>query len=145
MLMQRGFTILELIVVITITLVLIGITTAVAWRAVSVQEIDRARELVRSELTTAQNDALAGTRDATWGVAFSGNTLTRFQGASFATRNPAYDRVTIFSAAISITGAPEIVFARTEGIPASPATLTITDGIRSAMVVVSTAGAIDVQ
>ncbi|MBI4133380.1 hypothetical protein HY478_02080 [Candidatus Uhrbacteria bacterium] len=140
----KGFTLLEILIVLVLVIMIVVMSAVLGRQTILNQELERVRETIRSELVRAQGDTIAGTRDASWGVAFSTNTVTRFQGTSYATRNQAFDAVTTFQN-VTITGPTEIVFSRPEGVPTGTGTITVTLGTRTTTVTVNAAGAITVQ
>ncbi len=141
--MRSGFSLFELVVVIGLIAVIAGLSVALTTTAIRGQEFDRVRETIQSELASARSDTIAGTNDAPWGVAFSANAITRFQGASFAARNAVMDRTTNFGNAVAIFGATEIVFLRPQGMPSASATVSLLEGNRFASITVTEAGAIE--
>ncbi len=140
-----GFTLYEFLIVIGITLIFIGFTAALGNQAIKNGEFDRARETVRNELMAAQTDTMAGTFDASWGVAFSTNAVTRYQGASYASRNTSFDRVVTFGKIITISGTFDVPFTRPRGFTLAPASIVVTDGMHTATTTINAIGAITVQ
>lgn len=144
MTLPKGFTLLEILIVIVLIIMIVIMSAVLGRQTILNQELERIRETVRSELVRAQGDTIAGTRDSPWGVAFGATTVTRFLGTSYATRNQAFDAITTFQN-VTITGPAEIVFSRPEGVPTTTGTITITLGARTTTVTVNAAGAITVQ
>ncbi len=142
--LKNGFTLVEIFVVIGLLIVIASLSATLGRQALIGQELRRTQEIIRSELVRAQGDTIAGTRDGSWGVAVNGDTITRFQGTSYATRNPAFDVTTTFGGT-TIAGPAEIVFTRPRGIPVAGGTITIMLESRSATVVVNASGAIEAQ
>lgn len=144
--MPRGFTFLEIIIVIGFAALLFAVIglfqVGPRFQAL---ELERARELVRSELVRARTDAISGSQDQSWGVAFTPSSITRFGGASFASRDPQFDVTNSFSAPVTMSGATEIVFTRPRGEPTAAGSVVITNGTRSYSVSVNSAGTITVQ
>ncbi len=140
-----GFSLMELIIVMGMTVFLVGLSAAIGTQAIKNAEFDRVRELVRGELATAQADTIGGTLDDTWGVRFFPNAVTRYRGASYAARQTAYDIQTVFSNAVSVTGTADVVFTRPKGLPLAAASIVISDGTHVATTTVNAAGAISVQ
>lgn len=140
-----GFTLAELLLALGIMLIFIGATAALSTRAIKNGEFDRVRETVRNELMAAQTDTIAGTFDASWGVAFATNTVTRYRGASYATRNSSFDRVVAFGNGVTISGTADVPFTRPRGFPLAPASIVVTDGLRTATTTINSIGAITIQ
>lgn len=141
--MQSGFSLFELIIVIALIAAIATFSVTLTDTAVRGQEFTRVRETIAQELTAARNDTVAGTRDAAWGVAFSSNAITRFQGTTFATRNATLDRATQFGNEVMISGASEIDFVRPAGTPTASTTILLSNGIRSARITVTETGALE--
>lgn len=142
---SRGFTIIELLIVIGMTAIFAGFTAIVSTPAVRNAEFDRVRETVRNELATAQADTIGGTLDASWGVAFSSNSITRYRGANYATRNIAFDHVTTFGNGVVLSGATDVAFVRPTGLPMASASIVMSDGSLHATTTINAAGAIEIQ
>ena len=143
--MSFGFSLVELIIVIGLTIFLVGLTATVGTQTIRNAEFDRVRETVRTELAAARADTIGGTLDSSWGVAFFSNALTRYRGTSYATRVTTYDHQTTFANGVTMTGTADVVLTRPYGLPLAPATININDGVHSATITVNIAGAIDVQ
>lgn len=143
---MRGFTLLEILIVIGFAALLFVVSGLFQTEPrLQSLELERARELIRSDLARAQTDTIAGTEDLPWGVAFTTRSITRFAGASFATRNTSFDVATSFSSPVSISGPAEVVFGRPGGEPSAAAAITVTDGRRTYTIRVNAAGSISVE
>lgn len=140
-----GFTLIELLTVMGMLAFFAGLTAAVSVPALRNAEFGRVRETVRNELAAAQAFTISGTFDASWGVAFSSNTVTRYQGTSYATRNAAFDRVTTFGNSVILSGTTDVAFTRPAGIPVTDAAIVIESGALRATTIVNTAGTISVE
>lgn len=140
-----GFTLIELLIVIGSGILLIGLFAVLGTQTVQNAEFDRVRETIRSELAAAQTDAISGTLDSSWGVKFSSNVVTRFRGATYASRITSFDRVTSFGDDVTISGATEVDFTRPFGLPSASAIVVCSDGTHTATTTVNTNGAIIVQ
>lgn len=142
---MKGFTLVELIIVIGLSVIIVGSFAILGNQIVVTQELERAKEIIKSELSNAQIKSIGGTDDSAWGVVLSPNQITSFRGTSFATRNVDYDRVINFSGAINISGANEIVFNRIDGSIAPGATITISSGSQTNTISINKHGAIELQ
>lgn len=133
--------------VMGIMLLLVGLTAAISGRSIRNSEFDRVRDTIRGELFAAQADTMAGTRDSAWGVAFFPNTITRYKGDSFITRDQAYDLVTDFQNQVIISGTVDVSFTRPFGQTLVPAQINIADNTLDALatVTISPSGAIEIN
>jgi hypothetical protein len=80
---------------------------------------DEARNM-ESSLRKAQAVAISGRGDSSSGIKIFQNNYTLFEGESYINRREAMDTVLVFSVAISASGAQEIVFQKTTGLPIFP-------------------------
>lgn len=144
--MQKGFSLLEIVVSASILVILIGGSIAIGSQSLRNLEMKRAGEIIRGELTAAQGNTIAGTADTSWGVAFFPHSVTMFAGTDYASRAVAFDKISNFSNSIAISGPNQIIFTRPDGLPAGSAAVTITetDGNRTSTVSVNGAGSITV-
>ncbi|MBI4281062.1 prepilin-type N-terminal cleavage/methylation domain-containing protein [Candidatus Uhrbacteria bacterium] len=141
--MTRGFTLVEMLIVFGIIALLMGLTFLFGRETLARFELNRARDLLRQELLTAQSDSMTGKNNASWGVQIAPGAFTRFQGSSFSARNPDFDFVTSFSSTITVSGPSEIVFSPPRGLPLSSETLTLTLGQQTRTVMVHSSGLIE--
>lgn len=139
-----GFTMFEILIVMAMLVFFAGLTAAISAKALRNGEFDRVRETLRGELVAAQANSIAGTLDSAWGVAVATSSITRYRGASYATRNATYDRTTIFSGSIKLSGTTDVAFSRPNGT-STPATIVITDGTSFTTTTVNAVGAIEVK
>ena len=91
----------------------------------------------RNDVAVAQQAAVNGMRRAeqlarssasnqSWGVYVQAGRITVFQGASYASRDTAFDEEFIFASSIAVTGMQEVVFSKFSGTPSTTGTLTFT-------------------
>lgn len=142
---MRGFTLIEVILVIGLSVVLIGAFSFLGAQTIRNQEFERAEEIIKSEIFDAQAKSISGTDDSNWGVAFMESQIISFRGSSYVGRDTRYDNIVDFSDAVIISGASEVVFNRIDGGTLFPITLTISAGGRTGHISVNTHGAISLQ
>ena len=123
---QRGFTLLETVLSIAIILILAGLSIPVFYSFQAKNNVDLASTMVAQSLRRAQALAEAVSGDATWGVKVATNTITIFQGTSFATRNISFDETLDFSQNLTVSGTSEFVFTKLYGFPQASGTLQLT-------------------
>lgn len=141
--MSRGFTLIELVVVIGLMALFMAFTLPVGMETLRQHAFLNARESIRTTLTTAREDTLAGTNNAAWGVALFPHDIVRFQGSSYASRVPAYDVTISLGSLVTLSGPSEVTFTRPDGFPSTPSTLILTDSQRTATTTVNVLGTID--
>ncbi len=132
--------------VMGIMLLLVGLTAAISGRSIRNSEFDRVRDTIRGELFAAQADTMAGTRDSAWGVAFFSNSITRYKGDSFITRDQTFDLVTDFKNQVIISGTVDVPFIRPFGLVSTTAQIHISDDTLyvSSTATISPSGAIEI-
>lgn len=123
---QRGFTLLELLLSIGL-IALLGALSLPVYRSFQVRtDVDITALETAHSLRRAQVLAQAVQDDSTWGVRVEATTITLFKGASYATRDTAFDEVFEFPATIVRSGTQEAVFDRVTGEPNTTGSFTFT-------------------
>lgn len=140
-----GFTLMEIVIVLAFMVILFGMTSIFGLSAIRVQELDRATETARSELSLVRDRAMSGNSGEAWGVAFATSSLVEFRGSSYATRNPGLDLEVPFSGKIRFSGLSEVVFLPPYGRPKATGTLMIFDGSQTNSISVNAHGMIETQ
>jgi len=121
----HGFTLVELLLSISIMMMLVVISAPIYQSFQFANELDNSVTLTVSSLRTAQNFAINGKDDAAWGVNISSQTIVIFRGDSFASRDTSFDTTTILSSNISISGLNNITFGKNSGLPSTTGTITL--------------------
>jgi len=145
MIKLRGMSFAELLIVIGMMAVLVGVTAVISNSSIRSSEFDRVIDSLRGEVYAAQSDAIAGTLDSAWGVAFFSNEIVRYKGDNYLGRDPEFDLITNFTNGVTISGADEVAFTRPHGIPVTSIELLITDGQRSTTATISNLGTIEIK
>lgn len=124
---QEGFTLIELILVISLMLILGTLGTAFGARFLTQNGVSNATDQLIGDLRQAQIYAMIGKQNSNWGVNFASNTITLYKGATFASRTSAFDATFSVNANISISGFSDDNFTRVTGLPGftTPQTITI--------------------
>ena len=143
--MLRGFTLMEMMIVMVFGLVLYQLVVVFGVTSLLVQEMDRTTQTGRSELSLARDRAMSGKGGSSWGVEFATSTIIQFQGTSYAARNKAYDISSPISSKITVTGTREFVFTAPLGEPTQTGTVTFIMGDRTRNLSVNIYGMIELQ
>lgn len=137
--MNRGFTFIEIIIVITVVLVLAaGIFFSLA-NAQREKRLDTAADGILFTLEEAKADALSGKFGSAHGVHIDEDSYVRFVGSSydeFDSDNVTYnvpDGITV--SALLTGGGDDIVFARLNGSVAASGTVTVQDSEGNSIVI----------
>jgi len=144
---NKGFTVIEILIVIAILAVLI----AVIWPKFSDlrahQVLKAATEDVMSALNKARSQTLASLESSEYGVHFESDSVTIFKGNSYTVGAPENQEIEITSPAsisdITLTGGTSnVFFARLSAAPSASGTITVTNGINSKTISISATGAV---
>lgn len=121
---QKGFTLIEIVVVIFILIVLTAVSIPAFDLLVKSSDVDNSMQEFYTTLRLAQSKAISSEGDSQYGVYIDTSTLPNkyviYKGASYATRDASKDqsfwlsKTTEFSA-ISLGGANEVVFDKLTG------------------------------
>ena len=123
---MRGFTLIELVIVLSITLMLSAIVGALSSNTLPKTQLHSESEAVIENLRRAQAFSIAGKHDQLWGVHLTSTNLTLFAGSSYALRDTQYDQVRTFPAGITVTGLSDILFAALSGSTSNTGTIILT-------------------
>ena len=126
-LMSRGFTILELLLVIGLLTVLVALTLPVGLRFYQLQVVDETADSVTSLLVNAKMEARLGKHDRDHGVKFLPNLLVVFEGDSYVLRVTSEDQPFPLPPGTILSGmsSDEIRFAKVTGSPSATGTLSL--------------------
>ncbi len=127
---NKGFTLLELIVVIAILVILSGVIIGAFVIFNTTEGVNKDTELVLETLRLARNQTLASKNEMQYGVHFSATNITLFSGATY---NPSTSGNEIFalhagdSLSVNLnSGGDDVVFDRLTGATSESGTITIT-------------------
>jgi len=122
----KGFTLLEILLSVGIIALISGIT-AIVYSSFQVKNnIDLAQIVTAHTLRRAQIQAQTGDGDDTWGVYISSTEIIQFKGASYATRDSAFDEIYDYPSNMNRSGLQEVVFSKVFGKPSTTGTITFT-------------------
>jgi type II secretory pathway pseudopilin PulG len=124
-----GFTIIERIVVIGITVAVVGLTATAFVGLSNSETLDKDTGLVLTAIEKARNDTINAKNGSEFGVMFSSSTVTIFEGTVYnanAVTNVVYNistKVTLSSLQLT-GGASTIYFGQIDGKPSATGTIT---------------------
>ncbi len=125
--MNKGFTLLEILLVIATITILAGIAIPVYAHLQVRNDLDVATNTTLSTLRRAQILSQAVDGDITWGVKLQTSGIILFKGVSYAGRDTNFDEDFSLNGNVTPTGITEIVFSKLLGIPNTTGTLTLTN------------------
>lgn len=123
---QHGFTLIEVLLSVTIITMLVGLSLPVYETFVRRNDLDLTAQTLSSSIRRAATYARAVNGDSTWGIRFMSSSVTLFKGAAYATRDTAFDETIPIPASMSLTGTSEVLFAKLTGTPSVAASVTLT-------------------
>ena len=137
---QKGFTLLEIIIVIGLFALLVGISIPFGLDVYrSYVLISETRNMV-SFLRRAETLSFTNTRNDSYGVMIMNDRFVVFRGASFATRDTAFDEEYLRSPLVIVSGIAHIVFAAVTGRPDIMGTTTFSNGVNEQTVFINEHG-----
>lgn len=145
---QAGFTIIELLLVIGITLILGAVTVPFSISYYQRYQITNERNLLVALLREARTMSLSGYSSTDHGLYMSSTQYTIFEGTSYIGRDQSKDQVFYRETAVSIMGPMEIRFLNRLGfLPPLifPATYILTSGTNQETITINNVGRIDWQ
>ncbi len=131
---RAGFTFIELLIVIGVSLIVYGMSLSVSVRTQpSIQVSESAAHIVQT-IRIAKNASHARFHGAAHGVFFENNATNNdryiaYQGATYATRDTAYDSITTLDAGLSLSStfpsSGDINFSKGLGVPSATGTVSL--------------------
>lgn len=142
--MRRGFTLVEMLIVIALTAMLAGLGAVASFTFLRSQRLEATAETIVAEITRVRSDAFTQVNDTGHGVEVFTDRIVRFDGNSFATRNISKDAVTYFPSPVTLSGIYELDFAPGTLKPVNAGTIIVADDEQSYLITVSSYGVIDI-
>lgn len=125
----KGFTLLEMLLSVAAIAIIAGIGIPVYQSFQNRNDLDVAAETLAQTLRRAQILSQAVDGDTSWGLYAQSGSITLFKGASYASRESAFDEAFDVPTSITLTGVSEIVFTKFTGLPQATGTITLTSNI----------------
>lgn len=139
----RGFTLIELLLVATIVMLVGVFVLPVGFRAYESQLLTETTDGIGGALRRAQGFALAGRHGASFGVYFTEDAYTLFEGESYALRNAAADEVTVLPRTVIVQAPSDVLFAAATGVPNAEYTIEVANDYKTAPLRVLATGIIE--
>lgn len=137
----QGVTLIELLLVLSIIAVLGTATTPFLSRFVTANNLDTTRDNVIGTIRKAQQYAMDGKNDATWGACVTGTNIRLFQGTC---TTPTFSEDFSIPTSVTVSGFAETTFSK-RGEPSGAVTITISSATGSHTVSINAAGGITVN
>ena len=143
--MDKGFTLLEILVVVGVMAVLISAVLGSGLDFYKTQQLNVHTQGIVQGLRRAQQKAMAVENDSNFGVHFANNNYTLFKGSNFEQRDIQYDEVVDLPQVLTVSGIQEIVFSKVEGIPSLVGDIIISNGIETRIIDINEIGRINLE
>lgn len=139
---NSGITLIELLIVIGIVAIIGASASPFLSNFILRNNLETTTDKVVGTIRKAQNYAMDGKNNATWGVCLSGSNLRLFSGTCAL---PTFSEDFEVSGSVTVTGFSETTFGKLRGEPSGTLSITISTGIDSHTVKVNTAGGMTVN
>jgi len=120
-----GFTLLEMLISVTIIGMLVGVSVPVYESFVRQNDLNLATQGIATMIQRAETYALGNNTDSVWSIELLPASVILFQGTSFASRNTNYDETYPIPGSITLSGLTEIQFAKLTALPNTTGTITL--------------------
>ena len=141
---SRGFTLIEIVLVIALVSILAGLGLRLPYLLISQAPLGLAADVTLSAIHRAQALAATQSRDSGWGVRIASASATIFRGDAFSSRDEADDDILPFDTTVTVSGSDTLLFAPGTGMPAGPYLVSIgLGGIATADITINSYGTTD--
>ncbi len=150
---KSGFSLIELLIVISITMILGGIAFVSSSRILNFTSIEGQAQSIRSHIERARIYTLASKNNSSFGVVFSSSTARVFQGTTFVSASSS-DQVLQLDTSNNIinillsNGSNTLYFNKITGEPNATGTIMITainNNLDRRTIIIYTTGVVDIQ
>lgn len=122
---NKGFTLLELLLSISIIIIIAGISTPIYQSFQNRNDLDITMVTITQSLRRAKTLSQAVDGDTNWGVKIQTGNIILFKGLSYESRNINFDEIFDMPTSITPSGVSEIVFTKFTGLPQITGTITL--------------------
>jgi prepilin-type N-terminal cleavage/methylation domain-containing protein len=123
---QAGFTLIELLLSVAIIGMLAGLSLPVYESFARRNDMDLVAQNTVGAIRRAESYARAVQGDSVWGVKFQSSGVILFKGATYATRDAAFDETITVPGSVALSGLTEVQFAKLTAAPNTVGTVTLT-------------------
>lgn len=142
MIHARGFTLVELLLSVSIIGLLVGLSAPVYSLFAARNDLDISAQSVADGLRRAQSYARAGRDDAQWSVQIQGENAVLYQGTTYASRNTGEDEVLSMDG-VTASGLSNIQFAKVSGTPNMSGSITLTSNNETRVITINAQGMVN--
>lgn len=131
---RSGVTFIELLIALAIFSIILAFGFLVSLNSYRQLILNAERDNAVAIFRRARAKALSNMNESAHGVFVSGDAYTIFQGDSYGARAPAFDEVFPAAVPVSTSTFSEVVFSPLAGDASASGSVSITDGIRTAII-----------
>lgn len=139
--MKAGFSVIELVIVVTIFILFAGISQITFFDFQRKSNLEISANNVVEALRYAKSNAQQVQNDTKWGVKINGSNVIVFSGNSYDARNTAFDKEITLNGILT-SGLSEIIFQKVTGETINTGTITLTLGSQTKNIVINEKGTI---
>lgn len=139
---RKGFTIVELLVVIAVFAIFMGISQLGIMDYRTRGDLQTATYNIVEALRHAKANAQQVQDDSKWGVKIDNSQVVVFEGDSYVTRNTNYDQVVKLPEGIVAGGISEIIFEKVKGTTLNSGDITLTNNTTTNTITINAKGTI---
>jgi len=141
-----GFTLIELMIVVALIIMFSALVLPMSFNFFQEATLKDQVRNIENSLRKAQAMAITGQEDSSAGVKITQSECIIFEGESYDNRREKADTIIPFPVSLSLSGADEIVFQKSTGLPTFPEeerTIIITFGDNSKEITINSQGKIE--
>ena len=112
---SAGFTLVEILIVISITAILAMVSTSVYTNLNARENLEISTNSLIEAIRYAQSNSRVGKGDSEWGIRILQSSFVIFKGSNYVSRNVSFDQSFNFSKGVVVDGLSEIVFEKITG------------------------------
>ena len=120
-----GFSLIEVLLVMGLFTIIVGVSFPVYQQTQNQNAAILTANAIEQSVHRAAMLARTGQQDGKWGVRVASDSVTLFQGDSYAARNTDYDESYAVPSTVTLSATPEMVFAKNTGITDSAQTIVV--------------------
>ena len=143
--MKKGFTLVEISLVIALFLILLGFAVPYGLRFFKVERLDGISRDLLETLRLTQSQAASQNLDSNYGVSINSSAFISFKGNSYASRNAIYDQEFAIPNGIGVNGLSEIVFYKLTGLPNQSGEIRLSSGARINVITINSQGTMSLE
>lgn len=125
--LNKGFTLLEVLLSVAILGIIAGISLPIMASFNGRNDLDVTTQSIAMQLRRASTYSRGANSDSQWGVHAQSDSVTLFRGTTYASRDTSYDETTPIPNSFTISGINDVIFSKVDGSPTSSGSITLTN------------------